>query len=447
MSAPIGSTAPVRFAAPLPAAADLVVIGGGVVGVCAALYAAERGLRVVLCEKGRIAAEQSSRNWGWIRQQGRDMGELPIVTEALGLWDRLAQRIGPRLGFRRTGVIYLAKAPDDIARFERWLGDAQRFGVDSRMLSQAQVAAMLPGLAAPQAGALYTPSDGRAEPAAAVPLIAGLAAEAGVAIAEDCAVRALDIAAGRVAGVVTERGRIACAQVLVAAGAWSSLLLGNHGLRLPQLAVRATVGATEPLPELFAGAVSGAGWAYRRREDGGYTVAPGSGETLFVGRDAFRALRWYLPQLRRDPLAQPLRPAAPRGFPDAWGTPRRWDADRQSPFERMRVLDPAPDLRALNAAAAGFAAAHPGLPPVRFRAAWAGMIDTLPDVVPVLDRVAALPGLWLATGMSGHGFGIGPGVGRVMADLIAGGPAGHDLTRFRLDRFAGPVRLRPGDAL
>jgi glycine/D-amino acid oxidase-like deaminating enzyme len=83
---------------------------------------------------------------------------------------------------------------------------------------------------------------------------------------------------------------------------------------------------------------------------------------------------------------------------------------------------------------------------VRIKAAWAGMIDSLPDIVPVIDRVAQVPGLIAATGMSGHGFGIGPGVGRVLADLLAGRAPGHDLTRFRFDRF-GAARPARGPAL
>lgn len=75
------------------------------------------------------------------------------------------------------------------------------------------------------------------------------------------------------------------------------------------------------------------------------------------------------------------------------------------------------------------------------------MIDTMPDVVPVIDRAAALPGLVIATGMSGHGFGIGPGIGRVVADLVADRPVGHDLHRFRLSRFSDGSKIAPGPAL
>lgn len=101
---PISLSTPVRFPGPPPAACDVVVLGGGVIGVMTAWHLAERGLKVVLCEKGRIAGEQSSRNWGWIRQQGRDLGELPIMVESLRIWKALAQEFGERLGFRQSAI-------------------------------------------------------------------------------------------------------------------------------------------------------------------------------------------------------------------------------------------------------------------------------------------------------------------------------------------------------
>src|SRR5205823_5887316 len=98
-------------------------------------------------------------------------------------------------------------------------------------------------------------------------------------------------------------------------------------------------------------------------------------------------------------------------------------------FERMRVLNSAPSgLRSIER---NFTRLFPQLGPVRLKASWAGMIDAMPDVVPIVDRVQAISGLVVATGMSGHGFGIGPGIGRVVSDMIQGNEIGHDLTRFR----------------
>jgi glycine/D-amino acid oxidase-like deaminating enzyme len=447
MSFPINDATPVRFAGPLPQACDVVVVGGGVMGVMTAFYLAERGLSVTLCEKGRIAGEQSSRNWGWIRQQGRDPAELPIMVEANRIWKSLVQECGEVLGFRQEGVIYLARTEREMAGFEAWLTHARDHGLDTRMLSRGQVADHVKGAAAPWIGGLHTASDARAEPWVAVPALAEAAVRRGAVIVESCAVRTLDLAAGRIAGVVTEQGRIRCDQVVVAGGAWSSLFLAAHGVPIPQLSVLASVAATEPMPEVFAGNAADDNFAFRRRADGGYSIAPGSAHDFFVGPDAFRNIGLYLPVLKKDFGSTRFRPAAPRHFPDAWTTRRRWQGDEASPFEAMRILNPAPNMQALGKVQDHFAAAFPALGRPKLRAAWAGMIDTMPDVVPVIDRVAAIPGLTIATGLSGHGFGIGPGMGRVVADLVAGNAVGHDLHRFRLSRFTDGTKIMPGPSL
>ena len=447
MSFPISEASPIRHPGPPPRETDVVVIGGGIIGVMTAWFLAERGARVVLCEKGRIAGEQSSRNWGWIRQQGRDFGELPIMMEALRHWQAIAPEFGAALGFRQEGVMYIARSETELAGYEAWLAEARGFGVDSRMLGAHELATRISGAATPWKGALFTPSDARAEPWVTVPLLAEGAVRRGAVLIEDCAVRALDLAAGRVAGVVTERGRIRCDQVVLAGGAWSSLLAQAHGVRFPQLSVRATVMATEPLPEIFAGAAVDSQIAFRRRADGGYTLAAGSGHDFFIGPDAFRNFGAYLPVLKRDFRSTHFYPKSPAASPDGWGTPRHWQPDAPSPFEALRVLNPAPSARLLQRMQAAFAETFPGLGPVVPRAAWAGMIDTMPDIVPVIDRAASVPGLVIATGMCGHGFGIGPGVGRVVADLTLGREVGHDLSRFRLSRFTDGTRLMPGPAL
>jgi glycine/D-amino acid oxidase-like deaminating enzyme len=446
MSFPISEASPVRFAAPLPDRADVVVVGGGVIGVMTAWFLRERGLSVVVCEKGRIAGEQSGRNWGWVRQQGRDPGELPIMVESLSIWKRLAAEMGDGLGFRQTGVLYLAKTEREIAGFEAWTEHSRAHQLDTRLLTASETMAMLKGAVAPWKGGLFTASDARAEPWVAVPALAAVAEEKGVVIREACAVRGLDLAAGKVAGVVTEAGRIACDHVVVAAGAWSRLFLGQHGIRIPQLSVLASVAATEPMPEIFPGNAADDDFAFRRRADGGYSIAPGARHDFFIGRDAFASFGVYLPVLKKDFRSTNFRLAAPKGFPDAWSTPRRWSLDGASPFEFQRVLNPAPNMATLSEVQDSFARAFPSLGRPKLKAAWAGMIDSLPDVVPIVDS-APVAGLTIATGMSGHGFGIGPGMGRVVADLVMGRPTGHDLSRFRLSRFSDGSPIRPGPSL
>ncbi|RWN67669.1 MAG: FAD-binding oxidoreductase [Mesorhizobium sp.] len=442
---PFSEATPVQFQALLPKTSDVVIVGGGIIGVMTALFLARRNISVTLVEKGRIAAEQSSRNWGWIRQQGRDADELPIMIEARQLWQQLAEECGEDIGLRQTGITYLARTDTEMAAFAAFVRIAGAHGVDTRLLDPNEVVDLIPAMSRRYKGGMITPSDMRAEPWVAVPAIARLAAREGVTIIENCAARMLDRSGGRISGVWTERGHIATSNVLVASGAWTSLFLRAHGISIPQLSVRSTVAATEPMPEIYAGAATDEHIAFRRRQDGGYTLASGGASQLYVGPDAFRHAIKYVPALRANPLGTRYLPAAPMGYPDAWSTPRKWDATQESPFERMRILNPAPEPSGLRSIERGFRELFPQVKDVRLKASWAGMIDAMPDVVPIVDRVAEIPGLVVATGMSGHGFGIGPGMGRVVSDLIQGNEVGHNLNRFRISRFSdgSPIRLGP----
>lgn len=436
------------FRDPLPAAVDVAIVGGGVIGITAALFLARAGKRVLVAEKGRVAGEQSSRNWGWIRQQGRDAAELPIMKDALHLWQALDRETGGACGVVQGGVYYLARTRAQLERYEAWLKVARAHDVDTKPLTRAAIDAAFSGQApAGWIGGIVTPSDLRGEPWQAVPALAVLARKSGALIREGCAVRGFDTRAGQVTGIVTEEGIVTAEQVVVAGGAWSSLLLRSLGIDIPQLSVRETVMQTAPLPEFFRGAGADDGLALRRRLDGGYTLAGAGRSTVYTGPEAFRHFGIYLPVLRENWRKTRLHPLAPQGFPDAWTTPRRWSLDRPSPFEACRVLEPKPGAADMRHITRAFADKFPQLGRPAIRSAWAGMIDTMPDVVPVVDRVVDHPGLIVATGMSGHGFGIGPGFGQVVARMALGHATGHDLTRFRLSRFSDGSRMDPGGAL
>ena len=108
-----------------PVRADVVIVGGGIIGTSAALFLAERGVSAVLVEKGHIAGEQSSRNWGWCRKMARDPRELPLVIESLRLWQSMNQRVEAETGFRTCGIMYLAETEADLGRYEAWLEHAR----------------------------------------------------------------------------------------------------------------------------------------------------------------------------------------------------------------------------------------------------------------------------------------------------------------------------------
>lgn len=436
---------PVEFADPLPAEVDVVVIGAGVAGTACAYYLAQRGSSVLLCEKGRVAGEQSSRNWGWVRQQGRDWAELPIMMESNRLWRGLAQETGDAdLTFTQSGCLYLIASKEQKAKYESWYEMALRYQLGTRMLTRAELDAEYPGIVGDWLGAMVTPSDGRAEPFQAVPALARAARRAGVQIVENCAVRTLDIEAGRVAGVVTEKGRVRAPQVLLAGGAWSTHFAANAGLDLPQLTVRSTVARTAPAPDRFVPNVSSPGLTLRRRQDGGYTLATGDLAEHYLSPNSFRYLTKFRNLLKASAKDVRIRLGAPRNYPGAWGMPRRWSADETSPFERMRVVNPDPSPAVVRRIEERLPQRFPALAGTKVVEAWAGMIDVTPDAVPVLGEDHRLPGLFLATGLSGHGFGIGPGIGRVMADLMHGRAPGHDLTRFRSTRFFDGSAIVPG---
>ena len=177
----------------MPPATRVVVIGGGIIGVCTAFFLARKGVPVVLCEKGEIGGEQSSRNWGWCRKMGRDPREVPLAIEALRLWPEMNSLIGAETGFRRSGIAYLCRTEDEMRKRESWLDLVGRPNqLDTRLLTRDETLRVLPGLSGTWLGALWTASDGRAEPALAAPAIAEAARRLGAAILTNCAVRGVE---------------------------------------------------------------------------------------------------------------------------------------------------------------------------------------------------------------------------------------------------------------
>jgi glycine/D-amino acid oxidase-like deaminating enzyme len=429
----------------LPKAADVVIIGGGIIGVSAALYLAKRRISVAVVEKGRIAGEQSSRNWGWCRQQGRDRGEMPLIRESLALWDSMAEETGTDVGFRRTGLAFVTDREAEIAGWERWARDAAQHGIISELRTGESLAALLPGIARQWRAGLYAASDGRAEPSLAAPAIAEAARRHGATLHQSCAARGLELQGGRVAGVVTEREEIRAQAVLCAGGAWSTLFCRRHGIRLPQVSVLASVFRTAPAPEAVGIGLATPGYCMRRDRDGACVVAMRSDAILPVTADVFRFARPFLPMARQG--WRYLKPRLDSATFASFWQGSAWKLDVPSPFEAARVLDPAPHMPTLATALAQLRAAHPQLAGMEISQSWGGMIDHTPDAVPVISVVDALPGLFIATGFSGHGFGIGPGAGHLAADLVSGAPPLVDPHPFRFRRMYDGTRLVPDSGL
>lgn len=424
---------PVQTSPDFPKETTVVVIGAGIVGLTAALTLAERGIPVVVLEKGRVAGEQSSRNLGWCRKMGRSAPDVPMAVAADQLWAEMPQRVGVDVGYRQAGIMYLARTEAEMEMHRGWMKSVSDLTLDSKLLSASEIDGLVPGGKGQWAGGIFTASDGRAEPTLAPSAIANAAARLGVKIVENCAVRTLSRTAGKVTGVVTERGEIRCDQVLLAAGLWSRKFLANLGISLPTLPLVSSVMRTAPMDGPTEIAVGGPDFSFRKRSDGGYTVtqrgalgAPLMLDHLLIGMR-------YLHMLRHQRSL--LRISFGKDFLQDIKMPRRWGPKSISPFEHIRTMDPQADEGINAEAIRNLVAAWPVFKDMVIEEVWAGMMDITPDSLPAIERIDSIPGFTIATGFSGHGFGTGPAAGQLAADLVTNAPPIIDPAPYKLARF------------
>lgn len=432
---------PLSAPASMPKKAEVVIIGGGIVGVSTAWFLAKQGIDVVLCEKGYIAGEQSGRNWGWVRQQGRDPRELPMMIESMKIWREFAYELGEDVGFTQGGCLFTANDEKQMASLHEWMDTARDFELDTRIIDREELGQQIGSSASRWVGAMYTASDGRAEPHKATPAIARAAVREGATILTACAVRGIESAAGSVSAVVTEHGTIETSVVMCAAGAWTSYFCRSLDIQVPQLRVRGTVARTAPAAEIMTGNLFDDKIGIRRRQDGGYSVAHGSTLDHGLTPSTFRFAFKFLPALMQE--IKILRLSIGRDFFDELALPKRWALDAETEFERMRVLNPEPNPRVLKGIRKNLDEVFPQLAEVPIVESWAGMVETSPDVVPMIGEVGDVSGFYIASGFSGHGFGIGPGAGKALAAMLTGADNPIDLEPFRLSRFFDGSPIRP----
>lgn len=419
----------------LPKQSDVVIIGGGIVGITAALTLIERGISVTVLEKGRIAGEQSSRNLGWIRKTSRAKDDVPLAQASDRLWAGMSGRVGADVGYRQSGIMFAARNDAQMAMYEQWLKTVEDLDLDSRTLTAKQISQLIPKGQDQWKGGIYTPSDGCAEPTLATSAIAQAALNKGAVIIENCAVRTLSMTGGRVSGVVTEQGEICCDQVLLAGGLWSRKFLSNLGIDLPTLPLICSVMHTHQLPLGTDIAFGAPDFSFRKHQDGGFIItqrgaldAPLTLDHLLIGTQYLDQLRHQRGFLRIGVNQYSLKDLT---------LPRRWSSQKESPFEKIRTMDPVPNMKLNAEAIKNLKKAWPDCSEIKIKNAWAGVIDVTPDSTPVIGPVRQIPGLTLATGFSGHGFGTSPAAGHLAADLITGqtpiiNPAPYTFDRFQM---------------
>lgn len=427
----------------LPASADYVIIGGGIIGVFTAYYLAKRGAKVCLIEKGLIGGEQSSRNWGWCRQQNRDERELPLASKSLDLWEQFAAESGENAGFERTGLLYLSNDEAEIAQWARWGEFARTMGVQTQMLNGAQATERGRFSGKQWRGGVFAPTDGIANPAEAAPAVARAIIRMGGTVHQYCAARGLETTGGRVSGVVTEKGVVRTSVAILSAGAWASSFCHQYGLRFPQSSVRQSVMLVGNGPGDLPDALHTAGISITRRGQSGHLLSISGRARVDLTPQKVRFAREFVPMFlkRRKNLA----PGGWEGMRAGNESLAKWALDKVTPMERMRILEPHPDDRALDLTHRRAIDLVPEMRERPVTARFAGFIDSTPDSVPGIGEYPQLPGLVLAAGFSGHGFGIGPGAGHLIADIVSGSQPIVDPTPYHPSRFNGSERIRVAD--
>lgn len=424
---------------------DVAIVGGGIIACATAWYLTRRGLKVAVFEKGRIAGEQSGRNSGFVRKQGRDAREMPLIKRSLELWSTIDREIGGQTGFAITGNLAVARDEKKLEAMRDWLDIAREFGVDSELLVGGRLSEVCPRLRDGFLGALYTPSDAQAEPSLAAPAIAAALVRSGAQVHENCHVQAIELSGGRVSGLVTERGAVRAKTVVVAAGLWSGIFLARYGVHVPQSDLKISVGRTAA----FDHGLRIPSWTpdvlVRPRFDGGLTVALGmtrAADFELTGRAIGVAGR-FLPTYWANRKSVAFRVG--RRIVEN----RRWISaylsDDPTRYDEIRVPVVQPNVAELERGTHFAAADFQFDRQLRLVEQWACRVDMTPDGVPAIGET--LPGLVVATGMSGHGFGISLGVGDAVAELIDTGANSAALDGFAPQRFRERYFAAPQNVL
>ncbi len=415
----------------LPREADVVVIGGGIVGCATAYELAKRKVRVVLVERGELGADQSSRAWGFVRRQRRDPAELPLMMAANKLWPRLSEELDADIEWVQSGILALANDVDRLEFYHRWLELTRDFDTGTRLLTRKEISELIPGMEGPWIGGLYTPGDGHAEPPKVMAAYARALQAKQVTVLTGCAAEGIELTGGRVSAVLTAHGSIRAPVVVCAAGAGSGRLARSLGLRLPQLVVRATVAETAPAPPVTRLAVWTPGGAFRQRPGGSFYIARAEDGDYDVTLDSFRYLRDFLPNYVRNRRAFRIHIGRPL-LRDLLAELRSRSGARAC---CERPGEPVPNLQVVARSRENLVRHFPFLAGIEVKRVWAGLIDSTPDALPVLGEVGWPTGFVFATGFSGHGFAMGPIVGQLLAELIVDGKPSIDIGALSYARF------------
>jgi sarcosine oxidase subunit beta len=364
------------------AKADVAIIGGGIIGTSIALRLAQAGKRVVVLEKSTIAAEASGRCGGGVRQQGRHPAEIPIAILSVEMWQELDEELEVDTEYRMSGNLWLAYCPDELKKLESDALIQIAAGLPIEILEPEAIRRFAPILTGPVfVGGSYCRRDGHANPLLTTRGFAGAAARAGVEIYEHTEVIDISVSGGEVRAVMTKRGEVRSPVVVNAAGPWAPAIGKMTGLELPIDPSLDQIMVTEPLsPICQPFVICDHRFYFRQATSGG----------IHIGT-----------------IVDPARVS--------------WD----------KRTDPN-DLSSLARAIVELA---PAMGSVKILRSWAGTSEKTIDDLPIMGAADNPAGMFIAAGFSGHGFALGPAVGRLMSQLIRGLKPAVPLEPFKLQRF------------
>jgi sarcosine oxidase, subunit beta len=369
-------------------AADVVIVGGGIMGAATAFFLRRRGRSVILLERDMVGQHASGVNFGNVRRQGRFLPQLPLANRAREIWGRLPELIGEDVEFLPSGHVRVCFRQDEVGALEQHQRDVRAYDLELELLTHNALRARFPFLSPHAVAGSFSPKDGHANPRLAAPAFARAARRAGAEIHEGTEVLSID-KTGDDFTVETPKGKFRAPVVQLCAGAWAGQLSAHLGEPVPIVPKGPQMAVTEPVP---------------------YTLTPVVGVYSEVATEGI-----YLRQVKRGNIV----------FGGGIRGPAHIDI-------RRAYIDPKVPLHQMQQ----IRRVVPALGALRMIRSWSGIEGYMPDDIPVIGPSRKVSGLYYAFGFCGHGFQLGPGVGDVMAELITTGKTTTPIEAFGIGRFA-----------
>ena len=361
---------------------DIVIVGGGIVGASCAYFLAERGAEVLLLEAGRIGREASGVNAGGVRQQARALPEMPLALDSVRLWADLERRLEVPLEYERCGDLRIVENAEDAARLRAVAARERETGLALEWVDGAALRALVPSIAPGVLGGTFCPTGGQANPLRVAAAIGRRARDLGAIVWEGCPVRAL-ARDGEGFALDCAHGRVRASRVVLAAGAWTPIVAEGLGARLPISLFVPQMQATVPLPRVLG--------------------------TVLLGFTRKLSMK----QMRSGAV---LVGGGKRGWGDLVTRAKGLAAESM----RLGAVDAVDVL--------------PLLGRTETTRTWVGLEGLTSDEMPIIDCLET-DRVYVAAGFCGHGFAIGPVVGRLLAEWLLDGTPSMDVSAFRLNRF------------